>query len=426
MTCGTSSTIWQKNMGDSGGCNNCGPPAAMPAADAALWKCKGAADISLDLSHSQPDAKKCMSWSTEGVCEFKQKDLRRLQVNLDSEKCDGLWIAPLWMTPDMWVAPQDATGEIDFFERGCDTASGFLLSFGGGGSFIRHDAWDEQGTPSDVQTQLTAYMEFDPDPASDRIKVYKCPFGSNPMKNGTAIEGCTKTVDYKGYYAETKHETRNGEEYMRFVSDLWNACANINCGRAQVAKSECKFEVSGLKLDFTGAEVDPDNPKWPFHPDAQAVCDNILYHGGAPPSGRPSAPSPHPSSRAPPTRAPGPPATSPHPSSPALPSRAPRPPAPTPGGGGWVPGDRPDRASRTACDNIDVTVGGCENTFEYVTKEIHWGSQRPFMCADASGACGGYVYPPASHSVPTGCPDNYKSCEHVGPLPPPPGARASE
>ena len=64
-----------------------------------------------------------------------------MQARLVSSGCDPLWVAPLWM-----VGP---TGEVDFFERGCDRSSGYLAN----------NAWNEGGKAT-ANTDVTAYIEL--------------------------------------------------------------------------------------------------------------------------------------------------------------------------------------------------------------------------------------------------------------------------
>lgn len=258
-------------MGDKGACNMCNPSVPMSSQDEQRWTCnKG--DIALNPSGSEWNTKTCMSWSTQDSCEFKQKDLQALQVSLKSSNCNGIWAAPLWIAPAGWKAPQHTTGELDIFERGCSASNGYVTSFGEIDQYIIFDSWGEKGNPT-ANTQLTAYMEFDP--AADHVKIYKCPYGSNPISEGTG--GCQMTTDYKGYFKDSAQQTNNGEEYMRLVSDLWNKCGSLNCGRAAVGNATCSFEVSGLQLKFSDEATKKGNP---FKDPSQTQCNSIWYKGG--------------------------------------------------------------------------------------------------------------------------------------------------
>eukprot|EP00927_Polykrikos_kofoidii_P057933 TRINITY_DN52184_c0_g1_i1.p1 TRINITY_DN52184_c0_g1~~TRINITY_DN52184_c0_g1_i1.p1 ORF type:complete len:428 (-),score=43.78 TRINITY_DN52184_c0_g1_i1:26-1309(-) len=273
--CGDGHTIWRNNMGNKGACNSCNPPVPMRESDAQLWTCDNEADIALNLSGT--DARKCLSWSTEGICEWPQQSILAMQANLVSEHCNGLWVAPLWMTPRNWKPPQHATGEIDFFERGCSRDSGYLLSFGESGSFIDKNAWDEQGAP-DRASRFTAYMQFNR--SADVVTAYKCPYGSTPMSTGPEAAGCSLTVTRRDYYRSTAWQTSSGAEMMHLVSDVWNACPRLDCGNFP-AYSQCSFHVSGVKVKLD---------KIP--PNAPAAC-NALWVGDGP---APAPPAPPPSS----------------------------------------------------------------------------------------------------------------------------------
>ena len=86
--CGLDDSIWRLAMGNGGGCElpdhpdvadndrNMGPDLQQ------LWTCGPKGDIALDL-RGVPDAQKCMSWSTEGTCEFQMKNLVRQLVRAE-------------------------------------------------------------------------------------------------------------------------------------------------------------------------------------------------------------------------------------------------------------------------------------------------------------------------------------------------------
>lgn len=261
--------MWIENMGHAGACNDCKHDDPMSFEDEKLWTCKANGDIALKLRDA-PDARKCLSWSTEGACEFRMKDVLALQAHLTSAGCNGLWVCPLWIAPQNWQYPQHATGEIDIFERGCAKNDGYLLSFGEKDSWIVNDAWKEAGQP-EASTCLTAYMTFDA--AQDVISVYKCPFNSDPLRHGPDDAGCgPPTATHRGYFADTREQTNGGTEWMAFVSDVWNACP-LSCGNA-VEKTECSFEVSGIQMKFT--EESTAAGKSPFRDPDRSVCRSLI------------------------------------------------------------------------------------------------------------------------------------------------------
>jgi hypothetical protein len=262
MPCGDG--IWKKRNGQYGACNSCFP---WPHVPEGIWDCKANGDISLDLKGK--NAQTCTSWTTEGSCEFKQKDLRALQANLVSSGCDGIWAAPLWMVGKDWALPQSATGEIDFFERGCFPGTGYVLAFGGEDKNILKDAWGEQGKAT-AATALTAYMTFDPN--IDSIDIYRCPLQSNPIEVGPEAALCTKTGTYTGYYRDTAVQTKNGEEYMRLVSNMWNGCDKLICGnKPKIKSSDCNFSVTGIQLQFSQESTASGKP---FH---NPICDPLWH-----------------------------------------------------------------------------------------------------------------------------------------------------
>jgi hypothetical protein len=266
--CGSPGSIWLENMGNKGACDACNPAVPMSKVDESRWTCnKG--DVSMNKDNNNFDPRTCMSWSTKGACEFKQKDLRALQVDMKSSGCNGLWVAPLWMTPENWAVPQHGTGEVDFFERGCSTKDGYLTSFGESEQYIVNNSWEEENTPN-VETSLTAYMTFDP--TADKVDIYKCPLGSNPLEDGT--KKCTKTATHLGYYKDTAGQTKQHTEYMHLVTDLWNKCGSLGCSSgASMSSTDCSFEVMNLKMQFTD---DSTREGSPFR-DKKPQCDDIWF-----------------------------------------------------------------------------------------------------------------------------------------------------
>lgn len=255
IECGAQGSIWGTEMGDTGACDCMDHPQMHPD-DKAHWTCSKTGDIALDLS-GMADVQKCMSYSTEGHCEFRQRDLKAVQVTLDSSDCDSLWVAPLWIAPESWKRPQSQTGEVDIFERGCARGNGYVLSLGLGNWL---DAWNEDSKPN-AKSSFTAYLEFNRD--VDTITSYLCPRGANPMSDGTGR--CIRTHSDDGYFRHTAGQTRNGEEYMHLVSDIWNGC-HTRCSRKVGGESRCNFKVSNLKLRLTG----------PFRRGSVAACDSLL------------------------------------------------------------------------------------------------------------------------------------------------------
>lgn len=235
-------TIWTKNMGDSGACAACRPAIPMSAADASRWE-RGLDSISLKRGSPLSQASSCMSWSTQGTCEFRQRDLLSLEATLDaSEECDGLWVAPLWLAPDHWSPPQHATGELDVFEQGCVPGAGYVVSFGESKRYVLRDVWEGEQS-------LSISILFDRD--KDEVRF------SRRLGNGTSVLRAT----YRNYYRDTHEQTRGGAGYLHFVSDVWNACASLPCGRGRHRQqlssslrgradddSKCSFSVSGIRV----------------------------------------------------------------------------------------------------------------------------------------------------------------------------------
>ena len=249
-------------MAEIGGCSSCNATVPMSAADQSRWV-RSLNGIQLKPTNKN-DSRTCMSWSTEGTCEFKQKDITALQASLEaSGGCNGVWAAPLWMVGGTWVLPQSATGEIDFFERGCDTSQGYVLAYGDNPSV----GWGETPTQD---SRFTAYMTFDKN--NDVVKNYKCPFGANPIADGNT-SSCQLIQTKTGYFNDTKSETNNGEEYMRLVSDVWNKCSALNCGQARTSDNKCAFNVSNISMTFTPESTTTGSP----FKNQNSLCNSIWH-----------------------------------------------------------------------------------------------------------------------------------------------------
>jgi len=258
--CGASNAIWRLAMGNAGGCGATDHPnyadndKNMPPQDQQLWTCGVNGDVALDL-RTAPDARFCSSWSTEGSCQFPMNKLMKLQATLDSNGCQGLWAAPLWISPQNWQSPQHASGEIDIFERGCSRDDGYLTSFGETDPYIYHDSWKQKGKGGSLDsTSFTAYVTFSPGAYDnpgiiDQVAIYRCPKGSNPIVDGD-ISQCDAPTVYNEYYKNTKQNTASGNQLMTLVSDVWNV-PNTGCTKSDAPeKSNCNFKVSDIKMQF--------------------------------------------------------------------------------------------------------------------------------------------------------------------------------
>lgn len=242
--CGRAGSIWMTNMGDFGACAVCGARVPMSSGDEEMWVCNRS-DISLNPFRSWWNSKTCSSWSTKHSCEFRQRDLKSIQFSFESSGCGGLWVAPLWLAPERWTHPQYKTGEIDVLERGCSKWDGYIMSFGSSPEYILKDAWKERGNPS-ANTKFAAYVSFDRD--RDEVSVYRCPHGSYPISDG--LDSCQQTAVHAGYFRDTSARMRDGNALLHLVSDVWNQCGMLACGKSQVGWSNCHFEISNLKIGF--------------------------------------------------------------------------------------------------------------------------------------------------------------------------------
>jgi len=258
-------TIWALPNGDCGACGN---GCANFSDVKKIWNTTcSPTDVSLTMENLDKGARGvCSSLSTEGTCDFKKGALKDLQVTLFSKGCntpsspgESVWVAPLWMTPSQntgtkckWTEPQEQSGEIDFFERGCVKNNGFLLSYGSGGDYIRTNAWGEAGHP-DETTNFTAFVRFDQE--QDVIQSWKCPVTTedlSKLSGDTLTERCGSPDVQKDYYSRTNPKT-SPDCLFHLVTDIWNGKDGPTpyCSRGQDSSTECQFKISGLKMGFT-------------------------------------------------------------------------------------------------------------------------------------------------------------------------------
>ena len=269
-------TIWAQENGDCGACQRCDPPSSTRG----IWNTAcGPTDVSLTM-RNLPEGQRgvCSSRSTEGTCDWKKGTLKDLQVTLHSQHCDPVWVAPLWITPSQeksckWNLPQEASGEIDVFERGCSRPDGFLLSYGSSDVYIKRSAWKEKGNYAGP-TALTALMRFgNPERSEkDEITTWWCPVTSDDLSLLTddqlVARKCEKTDVETGYYARTSDPGHTPQTCLfHLVTDIWNKPGiNAGCDSGHDPNTACEFQITGLKLGFS--EI-PDG--W-----TSSVCKNLL------------------------------------------------------------------------------------------------------------------------------------------------------
>lgn len=265
-------SVWQTLNGNCGACQN-----KCDVTSPSVWKAAGA-DVALDMTVlPQHKREVCTSLTTESTCNWKKNNLRAVQVTLDSENCNPSWVAPLWMTPSsetpggcQWKIPQDSSGEIDIFERGCKQGVGFLLSYGSRDENIRTNAWGEATNPTGP-THFTALMKFHPD--VDLIETWKCPVTTRDLSKLSQAEltamQCQNLDNEHSYYARTK-DSAPPDCLFHLVSDIWNKPGiNAGCDRGADANTSCQFHLTGLKLTFQDSPVGA-------HWDAQ-TCKALLW-----------------------------------------------------------------------------------------------------------------------------------------------------
>jgi len=66
-------------------------------------------------------------------CRFNMRKMQQIDFDISIRNCVGTWAAPLWISPDNWIAPAGSSGEIDVVEY-CKACNGMAINFAGGGN----------------------------------------------------------------------------------------------------------------------------------------------------------------------------------------------------------------------------------------------------------------------------------------------------
>ena len=203
-------------------------------------------DVSLDLKGAE-HKDSCFGANTASTCPFYIKSVQSIRWSAKTQNCEDVWSAPLWMTPMGWTAPQCASGEIDFLERGECTQGKLQTSFG---------IWQDSCKPNE-----TAYVVAVPYPSAldDTVRYYE-------MRVQTAAND---TIDLDFFYRDHKqndwiwagvrkhYDTTHGwtdNKLYYFVSDVWNGGTGdigyTYCGNKKDTRktATCSYAVNDIKI----------------------------------------------------------------------------------------------------------------------------------------------------------------------------------
>jgi len=205
------------------------------------------------------------------TCKIPMHDFTSLDYDFHVASCNGIWAAPLWMTPDTWQWGA-GSGEIDSMEM-CPRDA-IALNFAGGGHQVK-TGWNIDDSEGHVTVRKDE---------RGIVTIAICTFAEASQHGGQcaapAYANCAECLNGANKYACWCNEGTNppniygsggcqngGNCMWTLVSDIWNgvrgdagyaacmnAVGNIGLGaRVPNLKSKCAFSVEKVRLRGGGA-----------------------------------------------------------------------------------------------------------------------------------------------------------------------------
>lgn len=214
----------------------------MPARGDGAYMCvdeKGATDytsIFVDMA-SVPSKSGCFVWHTP-ACSFDLLRVHQLTFEIDLQHCETVWAAPLWLSPDPWVAPGSLSGEIDMVEL-CPRGS-VSTNFGAaGGPGEVQESWGGAGGLNGPKKYTMTF-----DRTSGSLTTVICHLdGSN----------CFSGAHYSNFLHVVHSTAGRSVSYPYHLTvDVWNGYGGdggwYGCGAQNDPNSQCQFAVKNIKL----------------------------------------------------------------------------------------------------------------------------------------------------------------------------------
>jgi len=213
---------------------------------------------SITLDMSEVNGKQgCWAYSSGGSLEWEMHANMQIDFDAEWQDCTTVWFAPLWLTPQTWIAPQGLSGEIDLIES-CRAHHGDTV-----GTSIRCDQHPDsqclepqwgQAQSSDGPVHFTANID-----EGGTWTMKKCNFDRT---------NCQLVSRYPKYLETTK----GSQQHMKynFMSDLynggagdggWGACGTLNLN------SQCKYKIANIQVSGSSP-----TPPTPTPPTPSAAC----------------------------------------------------------------------------------------------------------------------------------------------------------
>lgn len=203
-------------------------------------------------------------------CKIPMRDFVSLDYDFGVEGCDGVWAAPLWMTPDDWRWG-GGSGEIDSLEF-CSRDS-IHLNFAGGGHQTVASAFSIDGAAGHVTVRKDA---------AGIVTISACPAAEAAASHGQcaapqykSCAECLNATNTYGCWCNAESDPPNiygsggcakGSDCMwTLVSDIWNGVSGdagykgcmtavggvVDAGKPNL-KSSCAISVERIVLRGSG------------------------------------------------------------------------------------------------------------------------------------------------------------------------------
>jgi len=187
----------------------------------------------------------CYAWYTP-ACTFDLRRVHQITFEVDLHNCQGVWAAPLWLSPTPWTGPAWYSGEIDLVElcpRGA-VATNFGAAGGAGESQM---TW---GSAQGLNGARKYTMTLDHNSGSLSTQICRL--------DGS---GCFNGAHYNNFLNEA-HSTRgkaHSDPYHLAV-DIWNGYGGdggwYGCHAQNDPNSQCQFAVRNIKIHtFDGSPM---------------------------------------------------------------------------------------------------------------------------------------------------------------------------
>ena len=184
----------------------------------------------------------CYAYTTEDKKEWTMNEVSEISFDAEWEDCEGVWTAPLWLTPKTWVAPQGLSGEIDLIEtcksHAQETVGTSIICTDHPDPQCLDSQWGEAASSNGPQ-RFRGKIDGEGTWTMDKCSLdgTKCELVSRYPRYLTTATGPEKDMKF------------------HFVSDLWNGGAGDSgwaaCGTLN-KNTKCRYTIANIKVTPKG------------------------------------------------------------------------------------------------------------------------------------------------------------------------------